>query len=169
MTDWKRAIKISVLAYQMIPHCAIGVSLFLMLYGREPMLPQEVPFVKFDSPIDYNLAVKNHIPEIICIHDLVMAKNIQYKGKMKEFFDKKKKTQHFSIVTFEVGELVWMDVCRRVKDSSKSTLPNWVGPCLITSKTPGPLSYKERTNGVVSTKFERVNTQFLKIFKEELW
>lgn len=133
------------------------------------MLPQEVPFVKFDSPDEYYLVVKNHIIEMIHIHDLEMVKNIQYQGKMKEFFDKKKKTQHLSLVTFEVGDLVWMDVCQRTKGSGKSASPNWVGPCLITSKTPGPLYDLERTTGVVSTKFERVNPQFLKIFRGELW
>ena len=46
---WKRALKIAVAAYKIVSHCATGYSPFKMLYGKEAIMPKEIPNTKFST------------------------------------------------------------------------------------------------------------------------
>ena len=71
-------------------------------------------------------------------------------------------------MTFKVGELLRMDVCRRLKGSGKRILFKWVGTFLITNKSFALLFDLERKTGVVSTKYEIVNPQFFESLQRRI-
>ena len=56
----------------MVPHRSLGISPFLILHCREPIIPEEVNYIKFRKVEDYEAAVKNHIKNLIDIHELAL-------------------------------------------------------------------------------------------------
>ena len=48
-------------AYRMVPHEAMGILPFLMLYGCEALLPEKIEHTMYDSNSDYEKAMKRHI------------------------------------------------------------------------------------------------------------
>ena len=47
-------------AYRMVLHEATGMYLFLMLYGRESLLPEEIEHTRYGSNVNYEKAVAGH-------------------------------------------------------------------------------------------------------------
>ena len=52
----------------MVPHKSSRLSPFLMMHGRETIIPEEVNYIKFRKVEYYEAAVKSHIKNIIDIH-----------------------------------------------------------------------------------------------------
>ena len=52
----------------MVPHEGTGMSPFLMLYGREALMPEEIPHVNYVSIDSYEVAVEKHIGKMLAIH-----------------------------------------------------------------------------------------------------
>ena len=48
----------------MVPHEATGMLPFLMLYGREALLPKEIEHTTYGSDSDYEKAVAGHISKM---------------------------------------------------------------------------------------------------------
>ena len=53
---WGQVLQTAASAYRMVPHEATGISLFLMLYGREALLPEEIEHTRYGSDVDYEKA-----------------------------------------------------------------------------------------------------------------
>ena len=67
-----------------------GFLPFKLLYGREGLVPDEISHVEFSREDDYNLAVENHIEQLVETHNQAMSNDRNYHEKMKLAFDKKK-------------------------------------------------------------------------------
>ena len=86
--------------------------------------------------------------------------------KMKETFDKKK-VGCKEVDKFQIGELVWFNVQRRMPDM-KYNKAKWIGPCKVVLVSDGglfKLSYE--VNGKF-IKYDCIHPQFLRGFVENL-
>ena len=83
-------------AYRMVSHKATGISPFLMLYGCEALLPEEIEHTMYGSDTDYKNAVERHIGQMLQIQELASWRNSVAIQRSKEFFDRRyvKKTAH---------------------------------------------------------------------------
>ena len=43
MEEWGRILQLAASSYWMVPHGSTGMSPFLMLYGQEALMPEEIP------------------------------------------------------------------------------------------------------------------------------
>lgn len=68
---------------------------------------------------------------------------------------------------YEEGDLVWFDM-QRLHRSKKSGQKRWVGPCTITSRSPGGLYGLEYKGGDMPESFARMHADALKPFKGEV-
>ena len=50
---WSRVLQIAASTYRMVPHEATGIFPFLMLYGREAIMPEEIDHTVYVSNSDY--------------------------------------------------------------------------------------------------------------------
>ena len=121
----------------MVPHRSSGISPYIMLYGQEPIMPEEINFIKFKKVEDHEIAIKNHIKNMIDIHELALGRRKFYINKMKADFNLKK-VKKLMQKEFSVSDLVWMNVHQRTKSLGKGKL-HWEGPCRIVSKYLGGL------------------------------
>ena len=78
-----------VAAIRMVPSCATGFLPFKLLYGQEGLVPDEISHVEFSTEADYNLAVENHIEQLVKTHNQAMSNDKQYHEKMKLAFKRK--------------------------------------------------------------------------------
>ena len=115
---------------RMVLSCATRGLPFKLLYGREGLVPDEISYVEFSTEADYNLAVENHIEQLVETHNQAMSNDRQYHEKMKLAFDKKKVDKHL-LTNLICGDQVWMDVRQYVKTKVKGGV-KWIGSCLIT-------------------------------------
>ena len=54
---WGQVLQTAASAYRMVPHEAMGMSPFLMLYGCEALLPEEIDHTRYGSDVDFKKAV----------------------------------------------------------------------------------------------------------------
>ena len=80
---------------------------------------------------------------------------------MKETFDRRK--AHKEIVEFQIGELVWFNIQRRIPDM-KYNKAKWVGPCKIVSISKGGFFELAYEVNKAFVKYESIHPQFLKRF-----
>ena len=85
---------------------------------------------------------------------------------MKKTFDSKKvvkKVVKKEVTKFQIGELLWLNVQRRIPDM-KYNKAKWIRPCKIVSMSRGglfELAYKVNNKFV---KYDCIHPQFLKRF-----
>ena len=104
-----RCLGMAVAAIRMVPSRATGFLPFKLLYGREGLVPDEISHVEFSTEDDYNLAVENHIEQLVETHNQAMSNDRSYHEKMKLAFDKKKVGKRL-VTNFILGDHVWMDI-----------------------------------------------------------
>ena len=95
----------AVAAIRMVPSCTIGFSPFKLLYRREGLVPDEISHVEFSTEADYNLAVENHIEQLVEAHNQAISNDRQYHEKMKLAFAKKKVGKRL-VINFILGDHV---------------------------------------------------------------
>ena len=106
---WGQVLQTAAGAYRMVPQEATGMSPFLMLYGREALLPEEIEHISYGFNVDYEKAVAGHIRKMLGIQEQALEKNAASIEKSWKYFDWKyiKKTVIYSFV---VGNVVLMYV-----------------------------------------------------------
>ena len=70
--------------YRMVPHEAVGMLPFLILYGQEALLPEETEHNTYFSDPDFKKAVERIIGHILRIQELASQKNSVAIQKSKE-------------------------------------------------------------------------------------
>ena len=63
------------------------MSPFLMLYGHEALLPEEMEHTRYGSNVDYEKAVSRHIEKMLGIQEQVLEKNAASIEKSWKQFD----------------------------------------------------------------------------------
>ena len=164
--NWRKALWIAVAGYRMVPHRGTGFSPFMMLYGREAGLPEEIGLVEYETYENYEEAVQSHVENLLEIHRIANYTNQVYWNKTKAYFDSKQ-IGNKAIEMFVREDLVWLDVRRQQYKSPKQAV-KWIGPCQIVDITPGPLFDLEYHNGTTMQKFTRMAPPFMKLFLGEL-
>ena len=84
-----KLIQLAASFYWMVPHGSTGMSPFLMLYGREALMPEEIPHVTYASNDSYEVAEEKHIEKILAIHQKAIKKNQVSVQRSKEYFNRK--------------------------------------------------------------------------------
>ena len=63
--EYLRALQVATAAYNMVLHEATGFSPFQLLYGRDALMPDKLPFTEYKSNEDYKQALSSHIETMI--------------------------------------------------------------------------------------------------------
>ena len=66
--EWGRILQLAASSYRMVPHESTGFSPFLMKYGREAIMHEEIPHMTYLSNEDYKTAVGKHIGRMLAIN-----------------------------------------------------------------------------------------------------
>ena len=159
---WGQILQIAASVYRMVPHEGMGMLPFLMLYGREALLPEEIEHTTYGSDSNYEKAVERHIGRMLEIQELASQKNSGAIQRSKEYFDRKyvKKATPY---TFVIGDVVLMNIKKRLSDI-KNVGVRWIGPCTVVYERPGKLyDIKYKCEGKV-LKYFRVHPEFLKLY-----
>ena len=62
--EWGRILQLAASSYRMAPHESTGFSAFLMMYGWEAIMPEEISHMTYLLNKDYKTAVGKHIGSI---------------------------------------------------------------------------------------------------------
>ena len=68
-------MQIAASAYQMVPHEAIEISPFLMLYGQDAIMPEEIDHTMYASNSNYKKAAAGHIAKVLNLQDMASKNN----------------------------------------------------------------------------------------------
>ena len=108
-----------------------------MMYGREAVMPEEIPHMTYLSNEDYETAVGKHIGRMLAINEKAKEKNQERVRRSKEYFNRncvKKASPH----NYVVGDIVLMNIKKRSRDI-KNVGVRWIGPCTVVYERPGKL------------------------------
>ena len=105
----------AVSAYCMVPHCATGFSPSVLLYGGEAVTPYAVPFTRYTFEVQHQDTLSSHTKKMFKNHKGAFFSNHKFQLKMKKTFDLKKVGKK-EVTKFQVGELLWLYVQRRIPD-----------------------------------------------------
>ena len=73
----------------MVPCKSNGISPFLMLYGREAIMPEKIDHTIYASSFDYKKAVAGHKEIFLDLQDMASKNNENKIQKSQEYFDRK--------------------------------------------------------------------------------
>lgn len=126
-TTWDEYIQFVTFAYNTAKKATTGFSPFQVLYGRDPVIPNEENLV-IHNPKTYETEewaayLNKYIP---LLHGKVVKNIEKAKGYQKTFYDKGKRVKH----NYEIGELV----LRRNLEKGSFPKERWLGPYKILSK-----------------------------------
>ena len=68
-------MQIAASTYRIVPHEATGISLFLMLYGREATMPEEIEHTLYASNTDDKKAVAGYIAKFLNMQKMASKNN----------------------------------------------------------------------------------------------
>ena len=87
--EWGRILQLAASSYRMVPHESTGFSPFLIVYGRDAIMPEEIPHMTYLSNEDYKTAVEKHIRRMLAINEKAKEKNQESVRRSKEYFNRK--------------------------------------------------------------------------------
>ena len=80
--EWGRILQLAS-SYRMVPHESTGFLPFLMMYGWEAVMPEEIPHMTYLLIKDYETAVGKHIGRLLAINEKAREKNQESVPKSK--------------------------------------------------------------------------------------
>ena len=113
--ECERILQLAASSYRIVPHESTGFSPFLMMYGWEAIMPEEIPHMTYLTNEDYKTAVGKHIKRMLAINDKAKEKKQESVRRSKEYFNReyvKKTSPH----DFLVGDIVLMNIKKRIRD-----------------------------------------------------
>ena len=66
--EWGIILQLAASSYRMVPHESTGLSPFLMMYGQEAIMPEEIPHVTYLSNENYKTTLENNIGRMLAIN-----------------------------------------------------------------------------------------------------
>ena len=139
-----------------------GMLPFLMLYGCEALLQEEIEHTMYGSDSDYEKAVERHIGQMLKIQELASQRNSGAIQQSKEYFDRRY-VKKATLYTFVVGDVALMNIKKHLSNI-KNVKVCWIGPCTVIYEQPGKLyDIKYKCKGKVLNYF-RVHPESLKLY-----
>ena len=138
--DWDVNLQALLFGFRIAPSPTTGESPFYLLYGRDPILPVEVPL---KPPTEISPTILSYRATLVRQMQLthrVASEQIQLSQQaMKDLYDRKSKPY-----PYKVGDLVWLFTPKTQKGLSKKLLHNWHGPYRLVEQL-SPVNFKLRT------------------------
>ena len=112
------------------------MSLFLMLYGREALLPKEIEHTTYNTDSEYEKAVAGNISKIISIQELASSRNSQAAQQSGIFWPK----VHEEVYSLHVCGRGCSNINNKncLKDI-KNVRVLWIGTCTVVYEQQGKL------------------------------
>jgi len=158
---WKEMIPFIEWAYRTMPIDGLGLSPFQIIYGRDPVMPTELHFMKRDVPKNFPKPdevadyVKRAKAQLQAAQEVVRQADVEQKSKAKERRDAKR--EH---IDFEIGDRVIVFMPRSSKNIPQRRLTQWTGVCTIIEKIADN-SYRVRRDDKNNTPLESYNVDRL--------
>ena len=133
--DWDEIVDFVVFAYNTSRQESTGASPFLLLYGREAVLPIDVALgnnpdsKKLGEPVSYSSYLQDLSTRLVTIREIVKRRLIVVQAKQKKCYDKHRKS-----VSYVPGDLVWIYRPLRKKGRSEKLLHRFHGPYKVVEK-----------------------------------
>ena len=125
--NWDTYLNAILFAFRTSPNDAIGESPFFMMYGRDPIFPQDCSLL---PPREMSSSVAEHrerVVEHIEMARRISAQNIQRaQQRMKDLHDR-----YAEPTQFQLGDRVWVFCPKNRKGVSKKLAHNYHGPYRI--------------------------------------
>ena len=146
--NWDTYLNAILFAFRTSPNDAIGESPFFMMYGRDPVFPQDC---SLSPPREMSASVAEHrerVVEHIEIARRISAQNIQRaQQRMKDLHDR-----YAEPTQFQLGDRVWVFCPKNPKGVSKKLAHNYHGPYrMVESLSPVHCILRATDNRHVST------------------
>ncbi len=123
LDDWDEVVDFVVFAYSTSRQESMAASPFLLLYGREAILPIDVALginpnaaSRYAKPSS-NSYLRELSARLVPIHELVKRRLILVQAKQKRRYDRQRKS-----VSYSPGKLVWIFRPSRKKGRSEKLL-----------------------------------------------
>ena len=134
-TNWSEHLPSVLWALNTSDSNALGISPFLLLFGRIPHSPADM---SLPEPVDMPQTVQGHyksiLSQICTASEYAEARLVEQQKKMKEYFDKNKATD----IPLEVGDVVYVyQPTIRVRKTKKKLQRKFHGPFLVAEFTSG--------------------------------
>ena len=121
--DWDVNLQVLLFGFRIAPSPTTGESPFYLLYGRDPILPVEVPLKPPTQISSTILSYRETLVRQMQLTHRVASEQIQFSQQtMKNLYDCKSKPY-----PYKVGNLVWLFTPKTQKGLSKKLLHNWHG------------------------------------------
>jgi hypothetical protein len=129
--NWNEYLAPASYAHNTRTNEATGFSPFLLLYGRDPMLPLDVGALQMTG---YNKGIRAHLqdllPKITYLEEEARSNAERDKEVMKKYYDKVSKDR-----SFEIGDKVWLYLPVTPRGLTKKLVSPYVGPFRIVERT----------------------------------
>jgi len=161
--NWDELITNCLFTYRMTYGRAVDESPFYLMYGRDPILPQDLylPVKKqnFRQPVDSDLY--GYKIELLKRLREAYEKLNKHRDNEREYYKKQYDKTH-KPVQYKVNDLVWIHTEAQTKEISASLLPDWRGPYEII-KCINPVNYRVESTDKKQT--FTVHVQRMKLYK----
>ena len=139
--DWDVSLPALLFAFRIAPSSTTGESPFYLLYGREPMLPMEIPLKLPTKMPNSVLSYRSQLVQNLELTHRITKEQAQLaQMKMNENFDR-----HSKPYPYYVGHRVWIYTPKTKVGLSKKLLHCWDGPYRLVEKL-SPVTFKLRTS-----------------------
>jgi hypothetical protein len=156
-TNWDEMIDPCLFAYRSTISRIIDETPFFLIYGRDPVLPNDLLFGNIKPPqaenlLDYKIDLVQRLKRA---YEKINKSRTQNVNKYRDYYDQKHKKQIYNI-----GDNVMLYWPVPVKGLTQKLLPKWDGPYVVTNRL-GEVTYRiEKDNGKTHT----VHVQRLRLY-----
>ena len=161
--NWDELISNCLFTYRMTYGRAVDESPFYLMYGRDPILPQDLylPVKKrnFRQPVETD--VYGYKIELLKRLREAYEKLNKHRDSEREYYKKQYDKSH-KPVQYKVKDLVWVHTEAQTKEISASLLPDWKGPYEII-ECINPVNYRVESSDRKQT--FTVHVQRMKLYK----
>ena len=139
-TDWDRALKFLVMAYNSSPNASTKATPFSLVYGREPRLP--VDEIMGVPSLGVDLEDLDHIHKFMRESQEIARENIEISQEISAgYYNANKKEKIYSR-----GDKVLIYFPKRVKGKAEKLLHCFQGPYIVLEQK-GPVNYEVKFEG----------------------
>ena len=160
-SNWADLIDHCLMVYRTTVSRTLSDTPFFLLYGRDPILPQDLKFnpeINLEEPsgdlMEYKIKLLSHLKEA---YSQLIDKKQKVQAEYKAYYDKSHRA-----VSFNVNDHVMIHNHVPKKGLSLKLLPKWIGPFKIVAKLDS-LTY--RVESIDKNRMMAVHVQRMRKYK----